>query len=139
MIQLNAFQSFREYDDHRFITYLNDPRTGLVGFIAFHRGSGGTVPSFGATRINFYPNTQEALKDCLRLSRFMSYKSALSGLKYGGAKGVMLANFKNPKQKNSILRCYAEKVNLLGGKFLTGADVGINNQEVRVMKSVCPY
>jgi leucine dehydrogenase len=37
------------------------------------------------------------------------------------------------------LKSYAEKVNLLGGHFVTGADVGINREDVITMHRYSPY
>ena len=122
-----------EFDGHRLVTFAYDPETNLQSFISIHRGSG-DIPALGATRISNYPNLEEALNDALRLSRLMSYKAALAGLKYGGAKGVIVRNQAwNEKEKKKILKAYAEKVDYLGGHFITGSDVGISQDDVKYM------
>jgi leucine dehydrogenase len=127
-----------EFDSHRLVSFLSDERSGLRGFIAIHRG-GLKTPAFGATRIWHYTSEKEALIDALKLSKTMSYKSAMAGLKYGGAKAVIIADFKKSWQRNMVIKKYAQKVNYLGGHFITGADVGLSEKDVRLMREVSPY
>jgi len=129
-------EKLKVFDDHRRVIFLEDKSCGLVGFIAIHRG-GNIQPAFGATRLWRYRSSLEALIDSLRLSRLMSYKSALAGLKYGGAKGVLI----QPKscERGALLKAYAQKVNSLGGKFVTGADVGLDDKDVEVLASYSDY
>jgi leucine dehydrogenase len=127
------------FDNHRMVSFINDPKTNLQGFIAIHRGNGDNIPAFGATRYTSYPSMEAALEDSLRLSKFMSYKAALAGLRYGGAKGVIIAPKGNSVTKKQLLRSYAYKVNMLGGRFITGADVGINQAEVKYMSLTSPH
>ncbi|MBI5529983.1 MAG: hypothetical protein HY918_00580 [Candidatus Doudnabacteria bacterium] len=124
----------KEFDGHRLVSFIYDPKTNLEGFIAIHRGD----PAFGATRICSYQNRTEALRDALRLSKLMSYKAAMAGLKYGGAKSVIILP-KQSQNKNNLLKAYAKKVNLLGGHFITGADVGISADDVKLMRQSSPY
>lgn len=130
--------NYLEYDNHSVVSFINDEKSGLRGFIVIHRGSK-DYPSFGATRCWKYNSDGDALRDALRLSRAMSYKSALAGLKYGGAKAVIIANSKSPRNKNGLLKTYAQKVNSLGGRFITGTDVGITDADVRFMKKTSKY
>lgn len=120
------------FDHHRLVSFVSEPSVGLQGFIAVHRRVDNR-PSFGATRLSFYNNTIEALQDALRLSKLMSYKAALAGLKYGGAKGVIIAP-QHYYKKPALLKKYCDFINHLGGLFVTGADVGLNSTEVKFMK-----
>ncbi len=45
----------------------------------------------GGTRIYPYANREEALNDALRLSKAMTYKSALAENGFGGGKSVLIA------------------------------------------------
>ncbi|MCL5666959.1 MAG: leucine dehydrogenase [Patescibacteria group bacterium] len=111
----------------------------LKGFIAIHRKFP-NIPSFGATRMAHYRTDQEMLDDALKLSRLMSYKNAMAGLPYGGAKAViMLPSRVTLAQKKNILRAYSEKVNELAGSFITGADVGIDDYDLKVMYEKSKY
>ena len=127
--------TLNEYDDHRFVSYISDPKSQLTGFIALHRVNQ-EIPAFGATRVFPYNTEVGALKEALRLSKFMSYKSALAGLKYGGGKAVLIA----PKGNRShFMKAYAEKLNFLNGRFITGADLGVSENEVVFLKSFSPF
>lgn len=140
MKQLHNFliEDLPEFDNHKLVTFVGDNKIGLKGFIVIHRGNSGK-PAFGATRYWRYHSELEALRDALRLSKTMSYKAALAGLPYGGGKGVLMEALTRPNQKKALLRAYAERVNYLGGNFITGADVGINRREVRMMRQNSPY
>ena len=133
-----SFETLKEFDNHRLVTFLYNPAMGLTGFIAIHRG-GLVRPAFGATRIWRYSSELEALKDTLKLSRMMSYKSALAGLQYGGAKAVLLSFPNTPKKRKLLLKSYAHRVNYLSGHFITGADVGVNDDDLKVMASESQY
>ena len=124
------------YDNHKMIFDLKDYSDELNGFIAIHRGNN-KHPSFGATRVWNYRTEGEALEDALRLSRTMSYKSIMAGLKYGGAKGVVKTS--KSKRDKSLLYKYAEVVNSLEGRFITGADVGVSRDDVKTMRRKSPY
>src|SRR3989344_7122513 len=114
-------------DDHKMVCFLTGNKSGLKGFIAIHRGNN-KYPSFGATRIWNYKSENDALEDALRLSKLMSYKAALAGLKCGGAKGIIHID-DNVFDKSVLLKAYAERVNCLGGSFITGADVGVSRED----------
>ena len=49
-------------------------------------------PSLGGCRMWKYTDEQAALRDVLRLSRGMTYKAAVAGLKLGGGKAVVMAD-----------------------------------------------
>ncbi|MEX2052346.1 MAG: Glu/Leu/Phe/Val dehydrogenase dimerization domain-containing protein [Candidatus Paceibacterota bacterium] len=125
-----------EFDRHHSVVHIKDAATGLNAFIAFHRNSK-KVPSFGATRLWKYKNEKDAVRDALRLSKLMSYKSALAGLKYGGAKATIIRNDKFPK--STTLLKYASELNKLSGRFITGADVGLDLNDVKSMNSVSKF
>jgi leucine dehydrogenase len=138
-MNFDSLSKFKEFDNHRFVSFFCDPKTGLQGFIALHRGNGSNIPSFGATRFVPYRNLLDALKDSLKLSKLMSYKAALAGIQYGGAKGVILFNSQKTAKKELLLKAYAQKVSMLDGRFITGADVGISKKDVKTMSRLSPY
>lgn len=133
-----SFESLEDFDNHRQITFLKD-NAGLKGFIVIHRG--GTIrPAFGATRLWSYPTELVALKEALKLSRMMSYKSAMANLNYGGAKAVLINSGKiSGKKRNTLLKHYSQRVNYLSGHFITGADVGIDDGDLKSMSEASPY
>jgi leucine dehydrogenase len=136
LIPTGRYSHLKEFKNHEQVISLDDADSGLKGFIAIHSTAIG--PALGGTRIFPYKSQMYALKDVLRLSWAMTYKCAIAGVKFGGGKGVIIAN---PKQKNlrKILRVYAQKVNELKGKFHTGEDVGLSEANVQYMLKFSPY
>lgn len=133
-MKIPPFHQFVEFDRHSAVFELQDPGAGLQAFVAFHRENPGK-PSFGATRFWSYASKGEALQDALRLSRLMSYKSALAGLPYGGAKGVIVMP-EGDFDRAEILAAYAKAVSKLNGRFVTGTDVGMYQEDLYNMKAV---
>jgi leucine dehydrogenase len=129
-------KQYQEFDNHELVSFIQDNSCGLQAVIALHRGNSHT-PTFGATRIVDYKSIDDALKDALRLSRAMSYKAALAGLRYGGGKGVIIAP-RNVVDKK-FFECYAEKINLFNGRFITGADVGVSGADVKTMSKYSSF
>lgn len=127
-----------EFDDHKLVSFIYDAESGLKGYISIHRGNH-KFPAFGATRIWNYGSSHDALIDTLRLSKTMSYKAALAGLKCGGAKAAIMVDPTRIDNRNKLLLAYAGKVNLLGGYFITGADVGVEREDVIAMRRYSPY
>jgi leucine dehydrogenase len=106
---------------HEQVMLCSDPESGYRGIIAIHDTTLGIA--LGGTRFWQYANDEEALTDVLRLSRGMTYKSAVAGLNLGGGKAVIIGN---PKTKNreAIFRAHGRFVNTLGGLYITAEDVG---------------
>src|SRR5207248_243296 len=77
-------------------------------------------------------NADEALADVLRLSRGMSYKSAIAGLPLGGGKAVILGDPAKDKTEARLL-AYADAVEALGGRYITALDVGISSKGLPVI------
>ncbi|HEV8063789.1 MAG TPA: Glu/Leu/Phe/Val dehydrogenase dimerization domain-containing protein, partial [Acidimicrobiales bacterium] len=74
--------------DHEEVGAIYKRASGLRAIVAIHSTVLG--PSLGGVRWRSYPSTAEALFDVLRLSRGMSYKSAMAGLDLGGGKAVII-------------------------------------------------
>lgn len=128
-----------EYDDHRKVVFLTNNESELEGFIAVHRKNESS-PSFGATRLWHYASSLDGLRDALRLSRIMSYKAALAGIPYGGAKGVIVAPERlTSMNRRALLLSYTKEVNALHGDFITGTDVGISQEDLKLMRSASPF
>lgn len=129
-----------DFDNHTLVSFIEDKENGFRSVIAVHRANP-EVPSFGATRLWHYVDSIDGLKDALRLSRGMSYKAALAGLQCGGAKGVILLPKKDisESERTLFIKEYASRVNVLGGNFVTGIDVGVQQEDLEKMRSVSKY
>jgi leucine dehydrogenase len=112
---------------HEQVVFCNDKESGLKAIIAIHNTTLG--PSLGGTRMWNYASEAEALNDVLRLSRGMTYKSAISGLNLGGGKAVIIANPHTDKSE-ALFRRFGKFVNSLGGKYITAEDVGVSPREM---------
>lgn len=110
---------------HEQIMCFNDEATGLKGIIGIHNTTLG--PALGGTRVWKYNSEQEAIKDVLRLSRGMTFKSAISGINLGGGKAVII-DHDGAKKDEAFWRRYGKFVDNLGGKYITAEDVGTNTQ-----------
>ncbi|MBW3518030.1 Glu/Leu/Phe/Val dehydrogenase [Flavobacterium sp. NKUCC04_CG] len=124
------------FDDHEEIVFCFDKETGLKAIIGVHNTVLG--PALGGTRIWNYENEWEALNDVLRLSRGMTYKSAITGLNLGGGKAVIIGDSKKDKTPEMIKK-FGEYVNSLGGKYITAEDVGSTTQDMDIIRDVTPY
>ncbi len=116
--------------DHEQVLFCNDKATGLRAIIAIHNTVLG--PSLGGTRMWKYSNEHEALRDVLRLSRGMTYKSAISGLNLGGGKAVIIGDSRTDKSE-ALFRRFGQFVDSLGGKYITAEDVGISTRDIEVV------
>lgn len=124
-----------DFDHHREVHFHEDKQTGLKAIIAIHRAW--SAPSTGGCRMRDYVDEAEALRDVLRLSRGMSYKSVLAGLEYGGAKAVILG-VPRAEARQAVLRSMASFIDRLGGRFRTGVDVGLSPDDVGFMGQYSP-
>jgi leucine dehydrogenase len=85
-------------NNHEQVVFCNDNDTGLKAIVAIHNTVLG--PSLGGTRMWAYNNEMEALTDVLRLSRGMTYKSSVAGLKFRRWKSGNYWRFKNAKKRS---------------------------------------
>ena len=98
----------QDFDHHETVAFFEDKASGLKAIIAIHSTALG--PACGGTRMYPYANGDEALTDVLRLSRGMSYKSAMADLPLGGGKAVIIGNPRTDITEAKLL-AYAEAVN----------------------------
>ena len=113
---------YSDFDDHELVHFVTDRETGLRAIIAVHSTHLG--PGAGGTRFWHYAQSGEAVVDALRLSRGMSYKNAMAGLRLGGGKAVILADEARTKTPE-MLAAFGRAVDGLGGAYVTAEDVGV--------------
>lgn len=124
------------FDDHEQIIFCNDKDTGLKAIIGIHNTVLG--PALGGTRMWQYNSEWDALNDVLRLSRGMTYKSAVTGLNLGGGKAVIIGDAKTQKTPELMLR-FGEFVHSLNGKYITAEDVGMETADMDLVRTVTPF
>ena len=123
-------------DTHEEVLFGSDPRSGLRTIIAIHNTSLG--PALGGTRFYPYPSEQDALRDVLRLSKGMTYKSAAAGLDLGGGKAVIIGD-PNTLKSERLLRAYARIIDDLGGRYITAEDVGTTMEDMVTIGRETPW
>lgn len=124
------------FDDHEQVVFCNDKDTGLKAIIGIHNSVLG--PALGGTRMWNYANEWEALNDVLRLSRGMTYKSAITGLDLGGGKAVIIGDAKTQKTPE-LMRKFGAFVHSLSGRYITAEDVGMETKDMDIVNDVTPY
>lgn len=103
------------------LIFLQDHSISLKAIIAIDNTMLG--PALGGCRMWQYACDEDAILDALRLARGMTYKSAVSGLPYGGGKAVILSH---PGQgtREELFRALGQHIQTLQGHYITGMDLG---------------
>lgn len=110
-----------EFQHHEQVAFCHDEKSGLKAIIAVHNTHRG--PALGGCRMWPYSTDEEALNDALRLSKGMTYKSALAGLPLGGGKAVIIGDPRKDKTTD-LLHAMGEFVENLAGRYITAEDSG---------------
>jgi leucine dehydrogenase len=118
------------FDKHQLVSFGEDSDSGLRAIIAVHDTRLG--PAVGGCRMFPYANDGEALRDVLRLSRGMTYKSALAGLPFGGGKSVIIGNPREDKSE-ALLLAMGDFIESLGGRYVAAEDSGTGVEDIRIM------
>ncbi len=122
--------NLKAFDDHEQVVFCNDVESGLKAIISIHSTALG--PGVGGCRMWQYCSDEEALIDALRLSRGMSYKNAMAGLKMGGGKSVIIGDSKTMKSE-ALFRAFGRFLESLNGKYISAEDVGINPSDMAIV------
>jgi len=134
-LDFSLFSNLESYG-HEEIVICSRPEVGLKAIIAIHDTTLG--PSLGGTRMWPYESEEAAMKDVLRLSRGMTYKSAISGLNLGGGKAVIIGDPQTDKSE-MLFRAFGRFVDGLGGRYITAEDVGMTELEMEWIYSETKY
>ena len=124
------------FRNHEQVVFCHDSATGLKAIIAIHDTTLG--PALGGCRMWNYASDDAALNDVLRLSRGMTYKSALAGLNWGGGKAVIIGDAKKDKSL-ALFEAFGRFVDSLGGRYITAEDVGISPADLEHARHTTRY
>ncbi len=116
--------------------FCHDEVTGLRALIGIHDTTLG--PALGGTRMWVYKDEASALRDVLRLSRGMTYKSAAAGLNLGGGKAVIIGDPKTMKNE-MLFRSYGRFIQGLAGRYITAEDVGTSVRDMEWVRNETDY
>ncbi|NGX34445.1 MAG: Leucine dehydrogenase [Candidatus Anoxychlamydiales bacterium] len=115
---------------------ITNEKTNLLAIISIHDSTLGTA--LGGTRIAAYKSFDEALTDVLRLSKGMTYKSAMAEAGFGGGKSVIIIKDKKDVTE-ALLKSFGEAVNILEGKYICAEDMGCSTKEVMQIHKKTKY
>ncbi len=132
---MNVF-SHPDFDGHERVLFGHDPKSGLKAIIAIHNSNLG--PALGGCRMWPYPSEAEALKDVLRLSRGMTYKSALANLPLGGGKAVIIGDPRHDKTPE-LLRAMGRFIESASGNYITAEDSGTSVPDLKLIAEETSY
>ncbi len=113
------------------VVWCDDPDSGLKAVISIHDRTLG--PALGGMRMWSYLSDQEALTDVNRLSKGMTYKSAVADTGLGGGKSVIIANAKTDKSEKLFL-AMGRFVESLDGGYTTAEDVGTTVDDMVIVR-----
>ena len=125
-----AVFSLSDFADHEQVVFVSDDKSGLKAIIAVHNSNLG--PALGGCRMWPYASEEEAVRDVLRLSRGMTYKSAMARLKLGGGKSVIIGNPRTDKTP-ALLAAFARALEQLNGRYIAAEDSGTSVADMKFM------
>ena len=120
-----------EVDGYEKVVRCRDDASGLHAIIAVHDTTLG--PSLGGMRMLPYVSEDEALFDVLRLSRGMTYKSAVAETGLGGGKSVVIgdpAKLKSP----ALFHAMGRFIDGLEGRYITAEDMNIGIRDLELVR-----
>ncbi len=123
-------------NDYEQIVFCYDPSVNLKAIIVIHDTTLGAA--LGGCRMRMYPTEEDAIIDCLRLGRGMTYKAAATGLSLGGGKAVIIADPKKDKSEE-FWRSYGRFVNSLNGRYITAEDMGTSVEDMEIVLQETPF
>ena len=111
------------------IIQVYDPETGMKGITVIHNTNLG--PGKGGIRMTPTVSVEEVYK----LAETMTWKNALAGIPFGGAKSGIIASPKelNQEQKDKIVSAFAKALkNIAPAEYIAGPDMNMAEHEMEV-------
>lgn len=116
---------FDEFGPEYIITAY-DPRTGTKGFLVIDNTALG--PGKGGIRMTASVTEEEVY----RLARTMTWKNALAGIPFGGAKAGIVWNGGDEHKKKEAIQSFARAIKLFTPKkYIAGPDVNTGEREMQ--------
>lgn len=127
----------RTWDGHATVLRF-EPQSGTWIVIALHDRTLG--PPTGGSRMKPYPSLSDAIVDAQRLAAGMTAKWAGIDRPYGGGKAVlMIPGPLDAAARRSLLVCYRDVIQGLGGGFRTGPDMGTTPEDMATLAEACDF
>ena len=127
----SIFEYMQQFDFEN-LFFCQDKALDFKAVIAIHDTTLG--PATGGCRMwQDYSSEMDAIEDALRLARGMTYKYAAAGVNLGGGKAVIIGDPKRT-DREPVFRALGRFINRLGGKYITGEDVGTTLQDMEYIR-----
>jgi len=108
------------------IIIVNNPDIGLSGFLVIDN----TVLGLGKGGIRMTPTV--TVDEVARLARAMTWKNALAGIPFGGAKAGIVWNSGDENKKKQLVQNFARAIQpLLVKRYIAGPDVNTTEKEMQ--------
>jgi glutamate dehydrogenase/leucine dehydrogenase len=109
-----------------YLMEIYDPQTGMEGFLVIDNTSRG----LGKGGLRMTPDI--SLGEVFRLARAMTFKNALYGLPFGGAKAGIRWSGGNKDLKKKFIQSFARSIKILTPKkYVAGPDVGTGEEDMK--------
>ncbi|UCH20888.1 MAG: Glu/Leu/Phe/Val dehydrogenase [Deltaproteobacteria bacterium] len=129
---MDTLFDYMEKYDYQNLFICQDKALDFKAIIAIHDTTLG--PATGGCRMwDRYTSEMDAIEDALRLARGMTYKYAAAGVNLGGGKAVIIGDPKR-KDREPVFRALGRFINRLGGKYITGEDVGTTLKDMEYIR-----
>ncbi|MFH1234218.1 MAG: Glu/Leu/Phe/Val dehydrogenase, partial [Candidatus Diapherotrites archaeon] len=119
---------FDGYGPQKIIQVYN-PKVGLRGFVVIDNTALG--PGKGGCRLTATVSVDEVSK----LARAMTWKCALAGLPFGGAKSGIISDsdFPTKERKAELIKAFAEGLKcVVPGEYVSAPDMNVGEEEMRI-------
>ncbi len=133
---MSIFQVIEQQGEHEQVIFCHNKKVNLKAIIAIHSTILG--PALGGIRIWPYASDEQALIDVLRLSKCMTYKAAVSGLKLGGGKSVIIGDPQKIKSE-ALFRAFGQYIHSLNGRYIAAEDVGTCVEDMKYIHRETPW
>jgi len=128
---MEAIFNYMAKYDYENLLLCQDKALDFKAIIAIHDTTLG--PATGGCRMWQYDREMDAIEDALRLARGMTYKYAAAGVNLGGGKAVIISDPKR-KDREPVFRALGKFINRIGGKYITGEDVGTTLKDMEYIR-----
>lgn len=113
-----------------------DPESGLHAIVSIHDTTLG--PALGGLRMWPYESEEAALFDVKRLSKGMSYKSAVAHTGLGGGKSVIIGDPKKVKSE-ALYLAMGRFLEEIAGRYITAEDVNTTLEDLEIIRRATKY
>jgi leucine dehydrogenase len=127
---MEYFDTIKRHDYEQ-ISIIQNQKAKLFAIDVIHDTTRG--PAVGGTRFMKYRNEEEAIRDALKLSKGMTYKSAAAGLDCGGGKTVIMEM--DGMDRTLALKTLGRYIEHLQGRRYTGRDLGVSTEDIDFMRT----